>query len=55
MPGTNTDAQLLRRAGDGDEAAFLLLYRCHRETVFRFAYRLLGSIEAAEDITQDCF
>lgn len=55
MPVKETDTQLLRRAGGGDEAAFLLLYRRHRETVFRFAYRLLASIEAAEDITQECF
>jgi len=27
----------------------------HHESVFRFAYRLTRSAEAAEDITQDCF
>lgn len=55
MPDQSTDAQLLERASRGDEEAFLLLYRGHRETVFRFAYRLLGTTEAAEDVTQDCF
>ncbi|MGI8655832.1 MAG: RNA polymerase sigma factor [Pyrinomonadaceae bacterium] len=55
MPDKSTDAQLLERANRGDEEAFLVLYRGHRDTVFRFAYRLLGSVEAAEDITQDCF
>jgi RNA polymerase sigma-70 factor (ECF subfamily) len=46
---------LLERAGSGDQAAFLLLYERHRNPIFGFAYRLLGSVEAAEDITHDCF
>ena len=33
----------------------MLLYERHRDTVFRFACRMLGSVEAAEDITHDCF
>jgi RNA polymerase sigma-70 factor (ECF subfamily) len=31
------------------------LYDRHRDPIFRFAYRLLGSVEIAEDITHDCF
>jgi RNA polymerase sigma-70 factor (ECF subfamily) len=50
-----TDERLLNRASRGDEAAFLLLYERHRDAVFRFAYRLLGSAGLAEDITHDCF
>ena len=50
-----TDERLLQRASRGDEAAFLILYERHRAPVFRFAYRLLGSIELAEDVTHDCF
>jgi len=46
---------LLERASGGDQAAFLELYERHRQPVFRFAYRLLGSMEMAEDITHDCF
>ena len=45
----------LARAQDGDETAFLLVYERHKDAVFRFAYRMLGSIELAEDITHDCF
>ncbi|MCU1264737.1 MAG: transcriptional regulator, Fis family [Acidobacteria bacterium] len=55
MPDRITDELLLARAGGGDQAAFLLLYERHRNRIFGFAYRLLGSIEAAEDITHDCF
>jgi RNA polymerase sigma-70 factor (ECF subfamily) len=50
-----TDEDLLQRARKGDEAAFLRLYAQHRAALFRFAYRMLGSTEAAEDAVQDCF
>ena len=50
-----TDERLLKRASRGDEAAFLLLYERHRDAVFRFAYRMLGSVALAEDVAQDCF
>jgi RNA polymerase sigma-70 factor (ECF subfamily) len=49
------EAELLLRAGRGDEAAFLLLYERHRTPVFRFACRMLGSSAPAEDVTQECF
>ena len=55
MPDRTKDELLLQRAGEGDQAAFRELYERHRLPVFRFAYRLLGSIEAAEDVTHDCF
>jgi RNA polymerase sigma-70 factor (ECF subfamily) len=55
LPDRTTDELLLERAGGGDQAAFLQLYERHRNAVFRFAYRLLGSVEMAEDITHDCF
>ncbi len=55
MPERDTDGRLLERAGGGDQTAFLELYERHREPIFRFAYRLLGSVELAEDITHDCF
>jgi RNA polymerase sigma-70 factor, ECF subfamily len=53
-PGAG-EGELLRRAGGGDEAAFLLLYERHRTPVFRFACRMLGSTPLAEDVTQECF
>lgn len=49
------EAELLRKAGQGDQAAFLLLYERHRTPVFRFACRMLGSAPLAEDVTQECF
>jgi RNA polymerase sigma-70 factor (ECF subfamily) len=55
MADNNVDADLLSRASRGDETAFVLLYERHRTPVFRFAYRLLGSVQQAEDVTHDCF
>ena len=52
MPERITDELLLTQAGKGDQAAFLELYERYRD---RFAYRLLGSVEIAEDVTHDCF
>jgi len=50
-----TDEDLLRRTHEGDPAAFHQLYQRHVDTIFRFAYRMLGSQENAEDVTHDCF
>lgn len=55
MPERTTDELLLKQAGEGDQAAFLELYDRYRDPIFRFAYRLLGAIEIAEDVTHDCF
>jgi RNA polymerase sigma-70 factor, ECF subfamily len=55
VPLTAGEGDLLRRAGRGDEAAFLTLYERHRTPVFRFACRVLGSAAQAEDVMQECF
>ena len=55
MPERTTDEVLLKQAGKGDQAAFLELYDRYRDPIFRFAYRLLGAVEIAEDVTHDCF
>jgi len=31
------------------------LYDRHRQPIFRFAYRLIGEVDIAEDVTHDCF
>ena len=55
MPERTTDEFLLQKAVNGDQAAFLELYDRYRQPIFRFAYRLVGSVEIAEDVTHDCF
>ena len=55
MVDNAAEADLLRKAGQGDEGAFLEIYERHRTPVFRFAARMLGSTTLAEDVTQECF
>jgi len=50
-----TDEDLLERTLHGEEPAFQALYQRHLATIFRFAYRMLGSSEHAEDVAHDCF
>lgn len=48
-----TDAALVRAALDGDPAAFTTLVDRHLRVCLRFATRMLGSVEDAEDATQE--
>jgi RNA polymerase sigma-70 factor (ECF subfamily) len=54
-PGCGTDQELLDATRSGDEDAFVEIYRRYRERVYRFAYRMTASPEAARDVTQACF
>ena len=49
------DGELLQRVCAGEDGAFVVLYECHRRALFRFAYRMLGSVPAAEDLVHECF
>jgi RNA polymerase sigma-70 factor (ECF subfamily) len=57
MPPTDPQAEhaLLARMKQGDEAAFVALYRRHKDGVYRFALLYCGSTAAAADVTQDTF
>jgi len=46
---------LVNAAREGREAAFLQMFDEHHASLFRFAYRLTGSVADAEDIVQECF
>src|SRR5215813_8730108 len=46
---------LVTAARQGREAAFLKLFDEHRLPLYRFAYRMTGSVTDAEDIVQECF
>lgn len=50
-----SDAELVERMANGDRDAFATLFRRHHATVFRFSRQMLGSKEAAEDVTQEVF
>jgi RNA polymerase sigma-70 factor, ECF subfamily len=49
------DGELLRLSANGDEEAFLSLYRRHQGAVFRFALHMSGKRETAEEVTQEVF
>ena len=49
------DSRLLKAAKGGDEGSFLALYHRYRTPLFRFAWRLTGSVPTAEDVIQECF
>ena len=59
VPGFNrvvmTDAALVRRVLEGDTAAFTMLVDRHAAACTRFAMRMLGNREDAEDATQESF
>ncbi len=49
------EADLIRRARAGDDAAYEQIVRAHQEAVFRLAYLFLGSAADAEDAAQEVF
>lgn len=50
-----SDGSLVARFQEGDESAFDELVTRHRKTVYRLAYRLAGSHEDADDLSQEAF
>lgn len=54
-PNQTSDHDLLRRMQEGDEDAFLQLYRRRQAAIYRFALHMSGSRQVAEDVTQDVF
>ena len=46
---------LVKAARKGRDSALLQLFDEHHLPLFRFAYRLTGSVADAEDIVQECF
>ena len=52
---TMTDASLVRAVLEGNAAAFTTLVDRHSRICLRFATRMLGNREDAEDVTQEAF
>ena len=52
---TMTDAVLVRAVLDGDVTAFTALMDRHARACLRFATRMLGNVQDAEDVTQETF
>jgi RNA polymerase sigma-70 factor (ECF subfamily) len=51
----HTDAGLVHRFREGDDAAFAALYERHKHRLLAYCRSLLGSTEAAEDVAQTAF
>lgn len=51
----DTDQELLARLRNGDEQAFVALYRRRQGAIYRFALHMSGSASLAEDIAQEVF
>lgn len=49
------DAHLLQRTADGDDAAFAILYRRHRDVVVAYLRRRVAEPEVAFDLTAETF
>jgi RNA polymerase sigma-70 factor (ECF subfamily) len=52
---TDIESDLVGRCRRGDEAAWGELVRRHTRRVFAIAYRFVGRVDEAEDLTQDIF
>ncbi len=51
----DSDADLVRRAKNGDFGAFEALFERHRTMVYRFAYQMTFSRDDSEDMVQEAF
>lgn len=49
------ELSLVKRSQQGDLAAFNLLVEAYQRQIYLLCLRMLGSVEAAEDVTQDTF
>jgi RNA polymerase sigma-70 factor (ECF subfamily) len=49
------EIELLNRIGDGDQTALSELYDRYARLIYAFAYKILGSVEEAEEIVLDVF
>jgi RNA polymerase sigma-70 factor (ECF subfamily) len=52
---SHSDDDLLRLIAKGHEAAFVVFYRQHQSSVYRFALHMSGKTEIAEEVTQEVF
>lgn len=53
--GALMDIAVIERARAGDEEAFVAIYEHFSPQIHRYVYRLLGSQEMADDVTQETF
>ena len=49
------EGEAIRRAKDGDEAGYEVLYQLHKRQVYSLCLRYVGNVPDAEDLTQEVF
>ncbi len=49
------DADIVRRALEGNEEAFAVLFHAHKSKIYSLCLRMTSNIAEAEDLTQDAF
>lgn len=54
-PGDHSQADLIQRCLNGDTAAWDMLVRTYWRRVFNIAYKFVGRVDEAEDLTQEIF
>lgn len=54
-PVPDQEPELVQRATQGDRAAFESLYRFYVRRVYNLVFRLVGSAQEAEEVTQEAF
>ena len=55
MSVSNNDAQLIKRAKQGDPEAFTLLYEKHYSAIYSYVYYRVYETGLAEDLTSEVF
>ena len=50
-----SEAEVIRKARNGDPSAFERLYRLHSQRVYAICLRMAGNADDAEDLTQEAF
>ena len=50
-----SEAEIIDRAKQGDVQCFESLYALHKRRVYSLCLRMIGNVEAAEDLTQEAF
>ena len=55
QPNGKSERETIKRAQEGDAAAFEYLYRRHSARVYALCLRMVGNTAEAEDLTQEAF